>query len=213
MFSSRTKLQRLVEGYLRDKLMNSKDDHYEENLINIIIEYLLLKEYFSKLDTRDVKLDETQTKIEKTGGGFNTCYGLVKIPSLSQIQHHWRFKMINIHHFVAIGIDETKYLRISCGLFDFEDSKAYGVWSDGGTTHWAVHKADYKQYKYQNGDVVEMILDLKEKEIYVSVNEAEPILAVKDIDIGDEIEYCMAVTLSFASDCVQLLEYFQVYSL
>ena len=188
-----------------DEIKDENSNNYEENLSNIIVEYLLLKEYFAQHNPKNITLSDDKLTIRTSGPILNTSYGGIKIPSTKETKHHWIFKIIKTGSFMGIGIDETKYARIDKSFFDHSaDSKIYGFCSDGDVTHWRKGHYGKGSPQYRNGDTVEMILDLKNKCIYIRVNEQEKILVVDDVTIGDDIEYCMAVSLKFYQNSVKL---------
>lgn len=216
MQSSRQKLHCLVAGYLRrelfdDQIKDEGDYNYEENLSNIIVEYLLLKEYFAKHDPKRIILSDDKLTIQKIQPqGINTCYGSIKIPSKNESKHHWIFKIIKTGKFIAIGIDETKYKRIDRSLYDkIADCKGYGIWSDGDISRWDVSYVDKRGVEYKDDDTVEMILDLQNKCISIKINEEENITVIGGVTTDDNIEYCMAVSLSFEQTSIKLCNYYQ----
>ena len=128
MLSSKLKLNCLVEGYLRREIFDDeiKDEGnycYEENLCNIIIEYLLLIEHFDKCNPKHIILSDDKLTIRamrESGHGINTCYGVIKIPSTIETKHHWIFKIIQTDNFIGIGIDEISYTRIDKSFLIFQ---------------------------------------------------------------------------------------------
>ena len=217
MLSSKLKLDCLVQGYLRqeifdDDIKDKANYSYEESLSNIIVEYLLLREYFNKCNPEHIILSDDKLTIrakKEYAHGINTCYGTIKIPSTNESIHHWIFKIIQTDNFIAIGIDETNYTRTDKSFFDFTtNSKVYGIWSDGDVTRWDKGHRSGKSVKFGDNDTVEMILDLKNKSISIRVNEQDKRIVVDDVTTGDEIEYCMAVALKFDQTSVRLLNYY-----
>ena len=206
-------LEPLVEGYLRQQIFekehNEGDHHYENNLSNIIIEYLLLKEYFDKCNSEFIKMSDDKLMIWMDKNGKHTCYGTIKIPSKCRSIHHWVFKIIRTQNFIGIGIDETKYARTDGAFFEPLDTKAYGIWSDGDLSSCQWRGTRRGGANFNNGDAVEMIFDLKKRSISVKVNDNDEKTLIQDVAESDDIEYCMAVSFIDEDACIELLDYFE----
>lgn len=221
MFQTRLTLNSLVKGYLRHEIFGQQDDdesdNFEENIYLIMVEYLVLREYFHKYNPEKINLSDDKLKIWKSKSSNskdkNTCYGSIKIPSKGTLKHNWIFKMINcdnIYNRVMIGIDETKYLRMNLRMDDSDvNSTSYTIWSDGTVSRWRTYPELAAAPEFdEKGDIVQLILDLEKKSISMTVNGQKRQIVVKNIETGDDIEYCMCVTLRNEDDCVELLQYY-----
>ena len=210
MLSSQEKLDYLVSGYLRCELLKENDQDmnemtFEKNLSMIIIEY------FNK---EIIKANDNQCRIKKIINEDycgTTCYGSIKIPSISNTKHHWKFKIhrIDSMRYMALGIDETKYLRYDCGLHSRQgETKTYGSWSDGDKNQWDHSQPiEMASPEFKTGDIVQMILDLEKEQISIKVNQEDECIVHESITVGEDIEYAMAVTLQRLNDEIELLDY------
>ncbi len=213
MLPSRKRLQKIVDGYIRYNIYETEENEYEEMLSRIIIEYLMLKEYFKYCNAEKIRIDENKMKITRLKPGsyktMSTCYGAIQIPSMDKSVHHWKFIVHGDDKYVAIGIDDTQHLRFDCGLQEGAKSKQYGLWSDGNKSgHFqnSLEKSSLSGYKV--GEVVEMILDLKKYIISYRFDGGKENVVFPKVTIGEDIIYSMAVCLFIENDCIELLEYF-----
>ena len=112
---------------------------------------------------------------------------------------------------MAIGIDETKYIRKNTGSFNDKigESKSYALWSNGNKTKWdskEIIKADKNTPVFNTDDIVHMILDLSSKQLCYKINDDEKYVAFTNITTGYDVNYCMAVFISRYNNSMQLLQ-------
>ena len=121
----------------------------------------------------------------------------------------WKFRIKRIGEYIAIGIDETQYLRLNCGLHDERGkTKVYAIWSDGDLSQWDQEMLTKNASSgYKPNDIVEMILDLTKREISLKTNDGKEVIVFKNIFIAQDIEYCMVVTLVTEYDEILLLDH------
>ena len=216
MLASRPKLDCLVFGYLRNELLEDEgtgnDLRFEQNLSMVIADYLLLKEYFEHYNINEIKASDDELTIQKVSNdALKTCYGSIRIPSTNKSVHHWKLKVVeSIHNLgdIAIGIDETKYLRLDTGLYG-GGTQCYALWSDGYISISKIAMAERTKMTYGVGDTIEMILDLNQKIISVCINEQDIVTIFGDIEVNEELEYCMAVTVFYKQQSIQLMDYYE----
>merc|ERR1712154_218417 len=132
--------------------------------------------------------------------------------------HHWKFKIDKMgktsnHGQIGIGIDETTYSGIPLPAMG-KEYKSCAILSFGFWKTWR-HRSGSRMYVpgFHEGDIVDLYLDLSKDvgyggDIYgfsFAVNGCN----FKDqlgVAVGDDIEYCMAVSMT--RNCsVSLLEY------
>ena len=221
MFSMRLKVQTLVSNYFKFNLLNTrdnKDNNFEQNLISIVVEYLLVTEFF-KYCTEHINIDDNKMLITKTAKehGFATCYGSSKIACSSNSIHHWRFRVIK-GEAIGVGIIEGNEEKTDCcskyymSMYSLHDHKIrYGMWSDGDKTasgHNIPRVNGWQHVGYKTGEIIEMMLNLKTKTLSL-LRDNETICKFANIFINVNISYFMAVCLSKQYDCVELIDYFK----
>ena len=210
---------KIINGYIRNNFVNDYK-HIPQEIINLCLTFYheITADIFKHYHQDNYGVSEDNMTVTKCrGGSFQSlCYGSLCIPSTSKCIHSWRFKIMHRYSHIAIGIAETKYLRVKEGHFN--DSgfhlpvntlkpKFYALWHDGDRNYWgqnAILIAEEDAQKFHKGDIVCMTLDLSKRELSYQINENDTFVAFTDICIGAEIVYCMCVCLWSEEDSVRL---------
>ena len=113
---------------------------------------------------------------------------------------------------IAIGLDETKYIRKDSGTFNqkISESKSYALWHDGDKNKWdhpGIIKAKDDGLHFNANDTVSMILDLSSRTISYQINENKKFDDVfTNIAVGNDIKYCMCVYIHISGWGIQLIQ-------
>ena len=167
----------LVYGYVRDKFMsNDADIHIPKDIIELCLKFyhIIQREIFKNFNPMYFKLsnnDRTVTTSQNLIGG-GICYGSLCISSMDAKIYEWTFKIIKRTANMAIGIDETKYIRKDKANFNMKlgESKSYALWHDGDKNEWKnkkLIKATKGSPKYNTNDIVRMKLDLMNRILFL----------------------------------------------
>ena len=186
-------------------------------------------EYFDIINTDDIKLSEDKKSIYKyhqrrnyeSGFGYhfgldNTSFGKISIPSTSKSICKWYFKINNIPKKPSfdpfrIGI-VSKISSVNKSFLDKaknEDYKFYGYQTGSRIleNHYGRPQVPtYGRYARVN-DVYCMKLDLQKREIRYSRNNKSFGIAFENIDIGEDIEYKLAVTIGHKDGNLSMMKY------
>ena len=211
---NRIRDEKIVYGYVRSNFITN-ENHIPRDIINLCLTFyhIIIRETFKHYNPRNYDLsNDDMTVTGAVAGSWSICYGSQCIPSSDTCTYSWKFKVKKMATYIAIGIDETKYIRKHTGHFNDEKSgktKSYALWNNQQKNQWdhdGLIDAESVAPKFDTNDVVRMILDLQNRTLSYQVNEGEIYVAFKGISVGAHIEYCMAVDVSTCSgDCVELL--------
>ena len=206
--------EKIVYGFVRTNFINIHN-HIPKEIINLclLFYHIVIREIFKHYNPDVYQLSSDALTLTNCRIGFNysTCYGSQCIPSLDDHSIYlWKFEILNRSSWIAIGIDETKYLRKKKGQFNEKigDSKYYALWNDGDTNRWdnaSIIRAEENAPEFDANDVVSMILDLSNRTLSYQKNDDEKYIAFTDITVGDEIIYCMGIYIWNNGDCVELV--------
>ena len=201
-----------VFGYIRKIQDIFPEDNVYFTIPSLVIHWVLLYFYTAErfeIYGKNSKVSDDGKIVTNTTGCWSTVYGNVKIPSLNKRMYKWRFKIIDRTGWMAVGIDETKYVRKDRGGFEDHEgeSKIYVLWHNGEKLDWETDVDDVDNLlSYDTGDTVEMTLNLMKQTLCFSINNNEAIKAFENITIGQDITYCMAVCTSACASSIQLMD-------
>eukprot|EP01084_Bolivina_argentea_P166737 289438_1 len=187
-----------------------KDESVCKNITKIIYTYyhVVMKETF-KLCSEDYQISEEGMKLLKMSLNASIAYGSEVIPSMDGEIYQWSFKIGLNYRTMAIGIDETKYIRKDKGHFGDKklESTSYALWSNGERDRWEIEETitDGNAPTFTSEDSVCMILDLHSKELCYKINDGEKYVAFTDIAVGININYCLGVYIARYNNSMQLL--------
>ena len=165
-----------------------------------------------------ITISEDGRTVEHMGGAsdceYVTVYGKKRISSNGMSHFRWKFKIIcENKKKIKIGIishSQSLATDTQCDFSTISDVPNYAYCADGSKCS---NGQIFKGYGHQwnNGDVVEMILDLEHSCISFFVNHRDNGIAYK-IQKGDDIHYSMAVSLYCKSDKIELIKNNQLLS-
>ena len=182
-----------VFGYIRQEIQPLfPTDYIYYTIPTLIYHWCVL--YYRIIECFDLNayepsctLNADKSIITKTATEYGTSY-------LSRIVHSgvhkWKFKLLSVQGYTLnIGLWKTKY-PIETRKFLTQKRKQYayqashGCLTDSNPNNGNTYTPDrsYGKYGCCNGDVIDMILDLKERTIRFCVNDKDCGIAYKDID-------------------------------
>ena len=191
----------LVWGYLRaiELLCHMT---VPNEIYDMIYLYQKVCEYFAECGAGIKILEDKMTINFITRTSNYTAYGVVRIPSYQNNKKYiWNMKVNNIASdgggLICVGIVDAKQNRLwtqfqtdSCPLYSVESETESGClvkWDKNGSEDTTVTIA--------NGDVLHMILDMKEKTVQFMVNGKDEGVIFKDVEQKKDLEYKLAVTM------------------
>ena len=210
----RIKDDKIVNGFVRDH-MAKYNNLIPVDIINLCFRYYHhVPDVFRVYNPANYKLSNnnmTATRIS----GFSVCYGQIVIPSLIKIIHKWTFRIVIRASFMAIGIDDTRYIMKNSGgpYTSFRrESKRYFLWNDAVASTWnqdlqRVEDSICLGMKYEANDTVLMVLNLAEKSLSYGINDKPLNVVFKDVICADDISYSMAFYCQGHNDSITLLKY------
>ena len=122
--------------------------------------------------------------------------------------YQWIFKIIRRTSTITLGIDEDTYIRKDEGSFGTfpGQSKLYVIYNDGDRRKW-----DHDGYitsednpKFNTNDKIMMILNLSAQTLSFKKNDGDERILFKNIAVGCDINYCMAIYIHNSGDSVYL---------
>ena len=211
---NRIRDEKTVYGYIRNSFM-SKSHHIPIDIINLCLAFyhIVIREIFQHYNPANYQLsndDMTLTNCSQTWTTYSVCYGSQSIPSLQdQCIYSWKFKILHQRDYIAIGIDETKYLRKHNGHFNREvgASKSYALWNDQRLNRWDYDEliTAYDAPILNANDIVCMTLNLTNRTLSFQKNNDKKYIPFENISVGEDIEYCMGVFILAKGDSVEML--------
>ena len=182
-------------------------------------------EYFDKIKEDTISRSEDKLKIKRIlqkDGLDNSSIGKIIIDSTSYNIYKWKFKIgdnITWHDEIMIGI--TTSTNVNDGwIYERKPIRYYGYRKQKGDKYYldddgSSYGLDYG-VEFKGGDIVDMILDLNEKQLYFLVNDEHQGVAFGNglharysIKCGDEFKYRMVVSLEGVTEdwCVELIDF------
>ena len=195
--------KKAVSGYIRNTTKNMT--FINDMLIPIEIITEIFKFYFEEMDIfnkHDPDIfdisNEKKTATRKKNSKpyiWGTVYGNQWIQSTLKQIVKWKIKVVKLNvenSCFGVSIIDDKQTGNYC---HDKDNACYGLWGcSGGTMIKHRWKSGYGTGVHP-GDVVEIILNLIDHTISYCVNDKSLGIAFKEIPIGDNIKYILAVAL------------------
>ena len=144
------------------------------------------------------------SSICKNGYSTGSAFGNLIIDSMSDKICCWRFRIMRAEANMAFGITDL-WDNVDEDCFSKKDSNNYCAVH----CQWARSRGEWKKYPFESrkGSIVEMMLNLKRRELSFYVNGQKSGVAFHDIKIGKDIYYKMAICFRSRRSSVKLLEY------
>ena len=213
------KSQKLLSGYLRNIYgddVGDDDEHIIPDLVlNICLLFYFRGDHFAvilngKRDTKQnfILSDEDMT-VKKVDKGFGNLYGKNKIESMSQTVCQWGIKIKN-GLYVELGVSADEPDKYFYGHYRLPENTFV---CNGNTFIYGTCKVNKNcsALKWNDGDVVDIKLDLKKRNIEYFVNDESVGVMFKDIPVGDDMQYRLVIYMGHTYNngtCVSI-EYFQ----
>lgn len=194
-----------VYGWVREMEKELKIQHVPMMISGITILYFRDDEIFNAV-TKNVKLSNNNkciTKCGDTGNVIGVGYGIIEVPSMSDMKYKWSFqinKSENSH--VVIGIIDSKK------NINDNDYPVFGVYL---ITDNDIMKSDGVRCftgtgaRYTNNDIFSLILDLQNMKVDICINDKEQDIAFDNITKGIDIKYRLFVALLQHSESVEII--------
>ena len=214
---NKIKTEKIVYGYVRINFIprDSIQIHVPKDIINLVFMfyYIMKKETFKHVNVDNYEISNNGRKVtRKKGLSDSVCYGSECVSSLDSSIYKWHLKIIERRHMMAIGMDETRYIRRLNGHPNthIDESKMYCLWHDGDRNNCdhpqGLLKREYNAPRFNKDDIVNMILDLSTRTLSYQINNGKEYIASTNIAVGDDIEYSIFVFMYVAGDCIELLK-------
>ena len=192
----------LVNGYIRDKqsLLPYEDNPYyviSSLVIHLILSFYFDPEYFATIQGH-IKASNNNKIISMNG----TAYGNITVPSTIPRIYTWKFKILKCKTDIYVGITSKIGQH---GAFCYQDRRSYCAYLPGGRVTNCSLTRDYPFKNINNNSIVEMILDLKKKELSYCIDGKHLGAAYENIDTGENIKYRMAVYMHYVSTKMELI--------
>ena len=201
--------QHVLNGFIRN-IQKSIDNIIPDEIMIVILSFYYLTEYFK--DTK-CSLTEQNTKITLKSGYNNNAYGNIHIDSINHngLCHHWIFKIGTIRNKPIIGIVQVDVTKL-IGIY-MATGRGYGYYGAGRVLIPRQAQNDYDfvygKPKFEEGDTVEMVLNLKAKRLMFYINDDDTSsVAIDNIKVGDNIKYKMAAFLREHGNWMKLVKYY-----
>ena len=218
---------KIVEGYVIISYLKKRDNNkaiFPTDIFNLIFKYyhIFKREKFEHYNNKVYILSNNDMIVSRSRAidgryGHTVCYGSAVISSVDDGIYKWTFKLrtYSTSTFrIAIGIDETSYIRKDRGTFwnRLGATKSYALWDDGERNKWdddgmyhGIIIENDDTPRFSPGSTVVMILDLYKKTLSYKINDGEVQIVFKDITTGYGINYCMGVVAGAAGNNIELL--------
>ena len=197
----------LLHGYIRN-IQKSIDNIIPDIIINVILSFYYISEYFHIFEDKYYKIVKDNNQIIQCIKSHHdaSIYGNILIDCDGNQQRYiWSFrinKKYPTNHFY-IGISST-YETMQRYYWNTLSSN-YCLQLDG--YKWSKdHPQEYTKEKFENGDIVDMILDLNLRQLSFMKNGTINLkVAYKNIDIEPKIKYRMAIRMDNEDDELELI--------
>ena len=220
----------LMNGYLRSLFKESeKDDIIIPDLVlHICLLFYYQREYFSfiinghtRISQNFVSSDDKKT-MSLVDNCYGTVYGDIKIDSLSEVICRWDIrvrgetlrKTQDLVKYMIIGIsgdepkDEFKNWRHSYNILQLPNTFACGgqildARNIYGAKECVIQKA-VPELTWNDGDIVGIKLDLKQRNIEYFVNDENIAITHKNLPIGKDIKYRLGIIMNHDGNCATI---------
>lgn len=148
-----------------------------------------------KINDKDDTLSFLTTSIKR-----NTAYCAVSVDGQENNKYFWRIKMLKLEssYNVYFGIDSCKgFDRPTNGDFTDELWPPHYCFASCGMAFSSKATIGGMEYgeAWGEGDVIEMVLDTKQKTLSFFVNGSDQGIAFNNIHLDDSISYHMAISM------------------
>ena len=205
-----------VHGWIRKFEKELSIGHLPSVLRAICILYFHEYEIFNIIG-QNVKLSNnkkciTTINAPSINGGWNTNYGIIKIPSMSDIIYEWKIK-INKSKFasgnvICVGLSSSQSPNSGFN----NDNGVHYVFGNGGQIYDMIPKnnnywRDYAKNNFNENDIISIRLHLEQREIGFAINGVDQGVAYRNIKKSKDIHYRLMVAMFFKDDSVQVTEF------
>ena len=172
----------------------------------------MTEEYFQKFNEKIYENGLNNKNIIKCikKNSYSSIYGNTSIPSSKEQKWMWTFKVKNnVDDNIYIGISSSFICDQDC--FTNEESSNYCFATNG--EKWSKGNRDkYHLNSFNQGDIIQMILDCPQKQLSFVHNNKHLGVAYDNIDIGKDINYKMAIIMASKDDELELVNFKQANS-
>ena len=203
---AKTKL--IVGGFVKSIQTALPDTSTFYNIPPSIIDIILI--YYYAGDEFNISSDNVEIRnkgkniIVAKPAAWSAAYGTFEIDSESDIHCYWKIKCIKRTNTSFIGITSNKIVTEIWNYYQGQDHIMYCMYSEGQIWSFVDGKSN-KQFLnpmrrftnriYKEGDIITLDFNLKNKETKYMVNDKEISLSHKNIKIGQNIKYYLAVSV------------------
>ena len=210
--------QKLLCGYLRniynDHAANDDEHIIPDLVLNICLLFYFRREHFSaivnwKKDQKNFMLSNDNMTVSLVDGCAGNVYGEVKIDSMSEIVCKWSIKVENQKtkvwaQYVELGVsgDEPPGTYFS-GCFRLSRNSFI---CKGNGVLYGVCKVTDKCWdlNWEHGDVVDIKLDLRQRNIEYFINDKSIGVMYENIPVGEDINYRFVTYMGHDGGCVTI---------
>ena len=204
-----------VYGWIRKAEMDIKIGNIPLIIQSICLLYFYEEEMFDVINKHVQSSDNKKciTKM-KINGWTNNNYGIIQIPSNTDNKYEWNLKVKHLKYTgMRLGISDS--IRSNTYLYNDSDqtNTYYMIWAMGATIHqningfseWSWNVTEIKQ-----NDELSLVLDLKNAEIILSINNSKGKVLFKNVAKSDSIRYRLTVSLHYVGDSLKILDFKQL---
>ena len=202
--------RKTVDGYVR--LINTGVPIDIIKLI-FVFYHIFTKDRFQHINIKNYRLSHKGMVVKQIRDGHDSvCYGGGVISSIVGGIYQWTFKILQSAYTIAIGIDETRYIRKYEGGFGHHTgkSKYYALWHDGDKNRWEspeiIEAKSNSLVRFHTNDLVIMTLDLYKRTLSYKINKRRTQIVFKNVARAVDINYCMAIYMVNVKDSIQLVD-------
>ena len=211
---------KLINGYLR-RISNAL--LIPNVIITICTLFYFIKEYFAIMIngyTTDpnytgdyILFDDDKLSASRMWSCHGSIYGNICIDSLSDVICKWYFKIIPLHEkdsiwdamFVDIGIHGGKVMKHL-----IENNIGATSFLTNGNGKILTNKRSIREkevWYWKGNDVLSIKLNMKDRNVEYFVNDESIGIFFRDIPIGDDIKYRLAICLDGVNVTVKLIDF------
>lgn len=201
---------RVIQGFVRR--LQEMEHSIPTEIVHLCAAFYLGQEYFA-CHGDSYQLDDDRTTITKMQANFESAFGHISIPSMSNKIHCWTFKVNHCCDYMCFGISDFGDYDVqrNCFLNDSTDkSHNYCAQHPEGKRSGGkeMYSETYDGFDLNDGSIIEMVLDLKRRELTFSVN-GSCLGAVCSVACDEKISYKMAIWFHQQSSSVTLTNYIE----
>ena len=186
----------------------------------ICLLYYYIPEFFTKYNESRIKLDDSKKimsyywYIDTTTTSPNTVYGNIQINNNYHSKYIWTIKILSCNEDpILIGIDSSNKEYINNNFsFAHVDVTHYAFRISNGQCLLS-SKDDisvYCDYQIKNGDIIQMELNSKDKNLKLNINDIDKGIAFNKIDLNVKNIY-FAICIRSNSQSVELFKFERIF--